>query len=240
MLLRKTLSLSEVELKVEGDTGRFAGYASVFGGVHSSGDIIVKGAFDYTLRTHGKPKMFLEHAWASMFASGAGALPIGKYLVAKEDDHGLYVEGEFTPGMSLSSEVRAAMKHGTLDGLSVGGFIKKGDYDETDSGRVIRRWTRLVEVSPVVFPDDGAARVEAASVKSADLLEAIEEIATIRELERFLRDAGGLTKGAATALVARAKTVLGVEGEPDTGSVEAKALKELHDRLQAFGNAIPA
>jgi HK97 family phage prohead protease len=206
MLLRKTLSLNDVALKVEGDSGRFAGYASVFGGVHESGDIIVKGAFDYTLRTHGKPKMFLEHSWA--FTMGAAALPIGKYLVAREDDHGLYVEGEFTPGMSLSSEVRAAMKHGTLDGLSIGGFIKKGDYDETESGRVIRRWTKLVEVSPVVFPDDPSARVDGATVKGgADLLEAIEEAETIREIEQLLRDAAGLSKGAAAALVARVKSV---------------------------------
>ena len=33
MLIRKTLSLSSVDLKMEGDSGRFTGYASVFGGV---------------------------------------------------------------------------------------------------------------------------------------------------------------------------------------------------------------
>jgi HK97 family phage prohead protease len=232
MLLRKTLSLSDVQLKVEGDTGRFSGYASVFGGQHTSGDIIVKGAFDYSLRTHGKPKMFLEHSWASMFASGAAALPIGKYVVAKEDDHGLFVEGEFTPGMTLSAEVRAAMKHGTLDGLSVGGFIKKGDYDETDNGRVIRRWTKLLEISPVVFPDDGAARVDTLSVKGgADLLEAIEEAQTIREIEQLLRDAAGLSKGAATALVARVKS-LG-RGEPAEDDEAMTALAKRIERLAA-------
>mgnify|MGYP006959399107 CR=1 FL=1 len=31
MLLRKTLKLSDVDLKMEGDVGTFAGYASVFG-----------------------------------------------------------------------------------------------------------------------------------------------------------------------------------------------------------------
>lgn len=218
MLLRKTLSLSNVELKLEGDSGKFAGYASVFGGVDSYGDTIVKGAFESSLRKNGKPKMFFNHLWD---------IPIGKWTKAVEDDHGLYVEGELTPGLSKSADVHAAMKHGTLDGLSIGGYLKKGDYEETEGGRVIRKWSSLMEVSPVVFPADGAARIDLSSVKSADVAEAIEGIESIRDFERFLRDAGGLSKGAATALVARARCVFGVEGEPDPESIEAKALERI-------------
>lgn len=236
MLLRKTLSLSDVQLKLAGEgAATFSGYASVFGGVDSYGDTIVKGAFESTLRTNGKPKMFLEHA-AFTSASGAAGLPIGKWLTAKEDDHGLFVEGELTPGMSLSEDVRAAMKHGTLDGLSIGGLVKKGDYDETESGRVIRRWSTLLEISPVAFPADKAARVDQASIKAIDtgVLEAIEELQTIREFERFLRDAGSFSKGAATALVARAKALYAGVGEPAANEADAKAIKELGARLQAL------
>lgn len=233
MLVRKTLNLDLVELKVEGDAGRFSGYASVFGGVDVYGDTIVKGAFESTLRQHGKPKMFLEHSWAGMFTGGAAALPIGKYLVAKEDDHGLFVEGELTPGLSLATDVRAAMKHGTLDGLSIGGYVKKGDYDETETGRVIRKWSKLVEVSPVVFPADGAARIDPGTVKNEDFDLALAEVETIRDFERFLRDAGGLSKGAATALVARAKVIFTAEGISDE-DVAAKALRGLRERIQRF------
>lgn len=225
MLIRKCLQLNDVSLKTEGDTGKFSGYASVFGGVDSYGDTIVKGAFESTLRAHGKPKMFFNHEWG---------MPIGKWSVVKEDDKGLFVEGELTPDMRLAADVRAAMKHGTLDGLSIGGYVKQGDYDETETGRVIRKWSKLMEISPVVFPADGAARIDQGSVKSSDILEAIEEIASIRELEGFLRDAGGLSKGAAAALVARAKKVLGVAGEPDAKAAEAKALEALALRLKAL------
>lgn len=222
MLLRKTLKLSDVSLKMEGDTGKFAGYASVFGGVDSYGDTIIKGAFESTLRQNGRPKMFFNHDWN---------MPIGKYTVAKEDDHGLYVEGELTPGLGLSTDVRAAMLHGTLDGLSVGGYIKAGDYEDTESGRIIRKWTKLLEISPTVFPADNAARIDASSVKGGDFVEIIEGIESIRDLESFLRDAGGLSKGAAVALVARAKKVMGAAGEPDAATLEAKALADLHARL---------
>ncbi|MCR5864659.1 HK97 family phage prohead protease [Aquincola sp. J276] len=227
MLLRKTLSLSDVSLKLEGDTGRFSGYASVFGGVDSYGDTIVKGAFESTLKANGKPKMFFNHEWR---------MPIGKYHVAKEDDKGLFVEGELTPGISLSADVRAAMLHQTLDGLSIGGMVKKGDYDETETGRVIRRWSVLMEISPVAFPADKAARVDLASVKGAEFDDAIAELETIRDFERLLRDAGGFSKGAAAALVARAKVVFAA-GDPGE-DIDAKALRELQDRLTRFG--VPA
>lgn len=221
MLLRKTLSLSDVRLqKATGGAGRFSGYASVFGGVDSYGDTIVKGAFESTLRNNGKPKMFFAHMWD---------LPIARIDVAKEDDHGLYIEWEMTPGMSRSADVLSALDHGTLDGLSIGGYLKKGDFDETEGGRIIRKWTKLVEVSVVAFPADEAARVAAKS--SSDILEALEEVRTVREIEQLLRDAAGLSKGAATALVARVKAVSAQQGEPVEPAVDAITTQLLQARF---------
>lgn len=219
MLIRKHLSLNDVLLKLSGDTGTFEGYASVFGGVDSYGDTILNGAFSSTLRQNGLPKMFYGHDWS---------MPIGKWVNAKEDEKGLYVKGELTPGLSLASDVHAALKHGTLDGLSIGGFVKQGDYDTTDTGRLIRKWSRLVEVSPVVFPADGNARIDSETVKGADLIDAINEVESIRDLESLLRDAAGLSKGAAVALVARARVVLGV-GDPH--EAQTKAMQAIADRL---------
>lgn len=219
-MLRKTLSLSDADIKLDGESGRFAGYASVFGGVDSYGDTIVRGAYESTLRANGKPKMFFNH--------DSYALPIGKWLSAKEDERGLFVEGELTLGNPQSDAVRAALKHGTVDGLSIGYYLKKGDFDETEEGRVIRKVSKLVEVSIVTFPADDAARVDMASVKSED----IDGIETVRDFERFLRDAGGLSKGLATALVSRAKLIF-APGEPDAVAAEAKALAELEARIKA-------
>jgi HK97 family phage prohead protease len=225
MLVKKMLALEGVDLKMDGDTGKFSGYASVFGGVDSYGDTIIKGAFESTLRNNGKPKMFFNHDWG---------MPIGKWLSAKEDDHGLFVEGELTPGLSLSSDVHAALKHGTLDGLSIGGFLKKGDYEDTEGGRIIRKWSSLMEVSPVVFPADGAARIDLSSVKSAEVMEAIAAIETLRDFEGWLRDAAGLSKGAAQALTARAKAVLTLRDAGDNDA-EAKAAQDLAARITRLG-----
>lgn len=218
MLVRKTLQLSDVELKLDDSgEGKFAGYASVFGGVDSYGDTILKGAFEYTLKNNGKPKMFYNHEWN---------MPVGKWTVAKEDDKGLWVEGELTPRLTLAGDVKAALEHGTLDGLSIGGYLKKGDYDETETGRVIRRWSNLAEISPVVFPADSAARIDLSSVKSIDFESLLPECNSERDIERLLRDAG-LGKWEAMATVSRMKAILSVRDAPD----EAASMKALLDRL---------
>lgn len=220
MLIKKTLKLDDVDLKMDGDTGKFSGYASKWGGVDSYGDTIIKGAFESTLRTNGKPKMFFSHDWT---------MPIGKWTKVKEDDNGLYVEGELTPDLTLAADVRAAMTHGTLDGLSIGGFLKKGDYEETDGGRIIRKWSNLMEVSPVVFPADGAARIDLSSVKSIDFEALLPECKTERDIERLLRDAG-LGKWEAMAVISRAKTIFAGRDAQEDG--EAKTMTMILDRIK--------
>lgn len=226
MLLRKHITLADAVIKMaaDGTAGTFEGYASVFGGVDTYGDTILKGAFESTLRTNGLPKMFFQHDWN---------MPIGRWTYAKEDDHGLYVKGEITPGLRLAEDVHAALKHGTLDGLSIGGYVKMGDFDTTETGRIIRKWSNLVEVSPVVFPADDAARIEASTVKGADILEAIEELNTLRDLESLLRDAAGFSKSAATALIGRAKHILNAQGDP-VAEAESLALRAVAQRLKAL------
>lgn len=216
-MYRKTLSLSDANIEFKSETSaEFAGYASVFGGVDSYGDTIIRGAFDGTLRANGKPKMFFNHdSWS---------LPIGRWTKAKEDEKGLFVEGELTLGNPQAQAVGAALRHGTVDGLSIGYYLKKGDFDETEDGRVIRKVSRLVEVSVVTFPADDAARIDAESVKSE-----LEEIETVRDFERFLRDAGRLSNGLAKALVSRAKIVFAAR-EVQQDHVDATAQQEI-DRL---------
>lgn len=213
MLLRKTLALASCDMHVKGEGGaiQFSGYASVFGGKDTYGDTILRGAFESSLKNNGKPKMFYGHTWD---------MPIGKYMVAKEDDHGLWVEGELTPGHSKAADVGAALKHETIDGLSIGGFVKQSDYDATpDGGRIIRKWSKLVEVSPVVFPADGAARIDLASVKAEDLTAAIAEVESMAQFENFLRDAAGIHGPAAAAFVAKCRALFATR---DDGQHEAE------------------
>jgi len=224
MLLCKTTPLARTELKFNEETGVFKGYASVWDGVDSYQDTILKGAFLDTLKNDGLPKMFYMHRHD---------MPVGKYTLADEDSKGLWVEGELTPGHSLASDVRAALKHETLDGLSIGGMLRSGDYkDGNKGGRIIHKWTKLLEVSPVVFPADNAARIDLTSVKSIDFEALLPECKTEKDIERLLRDAG-LGKWEAMAIVSRSKAIFDARDVQKSAEENQKA--EILARLQKLG-----
>lgn len=217
----KALALADTQIKLADDKGTFAGYASTFGNVDSVGDTILKGAYKDTLKTNGLPKMFFNH--------DRFAVPIGKWVDAKEDDYGLLLTGEFTPGNIQAEQVKASLKHGTVDSLSIGFGLKQGDYQETVNGRTIKKVARLPEVSIVTFPADKFAKLDRSSIKSFN--DEIEQIDTIRDFEYFLRDASGFSKGAAQALTARAKILFGQRDAAD-GPLDAKHLSEIQQRLE--------
>ena len=200
-MFKKTLSLADCEIKLQDNSSRFAGYASTFDGVDAYGDTITPGAYAETLAAHGMPKMLVQH--------DSKSLPIGKWVSAKEDGHGLLVEGEFTPGMARAEETRAALRHGTIDGLSIGYLLKKGDYEEKSEGRLIKRVSRLLEISVVTFPADSAARVDLTSIKR----EEIEQLETLRDIERFLRDSSTFDQLTAKRLVVKMHELFTSDGD---------------------------
>ena len=226
-----TLSLSDVCLKAAGDGGySFEGYASKFNGVDSHGDTILPGAYKATLKelkaAGRSPKMFFNHrSWE---------LPVGKWRKVEEDDTGLFVAGTLTKGMSLAEDLKLALADETLDGLSVGIGMKSDDYEWVDDpkssiSRIIKNVSLLREVSLVTFPADDKGRIEVDSIKTE-----LDTVQSIRDLETFLREAGGFSKAAATAVVSRAKVIL--HGEHG-GAPEAKS--EL-DQALAYAGLVTA
>jgi HK97 family phage prohead protease len=204
MLKHKTLNLENCSLKFAGNgAGTFSGYASVFGGVDSYNDTILPGAYKSVIERIQEgaarmPKMFINHrSWE---------LPVGKWTKAYEDEKGLFMEGELTPGNPQAAIVKAAMQHDTVDGLSIGYTLSADDVDYLDKDgekiRVIKNISDLAEVSIVTFPADDSARVDLSSVKSA-----LDGIESIKDLEDFLREAGGFSKSLATATASRAKRI---------------------------------
>lgn len=236
MLERKELSLAitDVCLKASGEGYTFEGYASKFNGVDSYGDMIMPGAYKGALKAckdaGRNPKMFFNHR--------SYDLPVGKWTSLKEDTVGLVVAGTLTKGMSLVEDIKLAMANETMDGLSVGIGLKATDYNWVDDEdkelrdkgvyRVIKNVSLLREISLVTFPADDKGRVDMDSIKS-ELL----EVASLADLEQFLREAGHFSKSAATAVVSRAKAII----HGDHGTVpEAKSVQdEVTAMLRASG-----
>lgn len=163
-----------VEYKALGDAdGSFEGYASVFGNVDLGGDVVAKGAFkELDLTKDGMVRVLNSHNTRD---------PIGKAVV-REDDHGLFFSGKLILDLPSARNVYSLMKSGIIDKMSIGYDILAGGAEMMESG--VRKLTalKLWEISVTAFAMNPQARIE--TVKTAD------SIKTIRDYEKFLRDAG--------------------------------------------------
>ncbi len=128
------------------------------------------------------------------------------------------MRGQLTPGHSGATDLKAAMQHGTVEGMSVGFSVTKDDYSIGTSGRIFKNIPFLREISVCTFPANELAGV--AAMKSVDGIE------TIRDVENWLRDSVGLTKSQAVGLIARFKSAIRSESEGDGNEAQINALLE--------------
>lgn len=178
-----------LEIKALKETGEFEGYGSTFGGEPDSyGDVIAAGAYSESLATHKSkgtmPKLFWGHDPDQ---------PIGKWLDAREDDHGLLMRGKLNMEVERGRDAHAHLKAGDIDGLSIGYRIKEYSVD-TESGVWTLEKLDLLEVSVVSLGANENAVVQ--SVKAAkaahDLTERMKagDRLSEREFEVWLKGLG--------------------------------------------------
>jgi len=205
----KQLPFSDLELKFVGEDMVFAGYASIFGGIDAYGDTIDPKAYDQTLVERQRPVRMRWNHFGPV---------IGKWLDIRVDGKGLYVNGQLTPGHSTAVDVYASMKHGAIDGMSIG-YIPRL-VEEKGEGRRLLKQIDLIEISVVEEPADLGAKIE--SVKSI-----LDECHSVKEIEAFLREVGGFSKTDSIALIARLKRMALGEHE-----AEMKAKQEIAKLFQ--------
>ena len=133
---------------------------------------------------------------------------IGKWVKMYEDDKGLYVEGQLTPGHSVAEDVYASLKFGAVDGLSIG-YIPKEYEDDRETGIRTLTAIELIEISVVEEPADLGAKID--EVKQ--ISETIAQCESLKDAETCLRDACGLSRAAATAIVSQIKALTQSDSE---------------------------
>lgn len=168
----------------------FEGYLAVFDNIDSYGDVIVKGAFEQTLKEieeKGTTIFVLENhgGWGT---TSTDKTPIGYFKEMKEDEHGLFVKGQLystARGKDIYSILKESPK-GTV-GMSIGYRARKVVYPDAlpqeKREKGVDRYLTEIELregSIVTFPANTEARV--LDVKS----EALKK----RELESLLRENG--------------------------------------------------
>lgn len=192
---------SEVKLLgPEAGTHVFEGYGSVFGNEDQAGDVVVKGAFADSLQEK-MPKLLWQHDWWE---------PIGCYVEAREDDHGLYVKGQLAT-KGRAEEAYELLKMGAIEGLSIGFRVR--DFEIIDDVRYIKE-ADLLEVSLVTFAANELARIDA--VKAAAMTE--------RDIERKLTRDAGFSRSAARALMRGG--LKGLNATPGAGDVTNELKQE--------------
>jgi len=201
------------EIKAEED-GTFEGYASVFSEVDNGMDMVMPGAFTQTLRER-TPKMLWQHDTDKI---------IGKYDVVAEDSKGLFVKGRIIQAVTQGKEALTLLREGALDQMSIGFRTIKDNF--LDNG--VRQLTevKLYEISLVTF-----AMLESAQVTG------IKARPTVRDFERFLRDAGYSRKQAVAIANHGYSAIINEPRDADTGSQGAESvlasLKRLKETIHA-------
>lgn len=215
-LLCRRLTLKPDEIRAippanAGDPFRFEGYATKWATVNEHGERFVKGAFADLITSGKKIHMYYNHGYMDWF-TGANAKRIGKWVELVEDDIGLKVVGELTPGLSVAVDVEAMLKHGTVDGLSLAFFEPNPmDVMTGPAGEEIINRVDVYEISVVDEPSDRSARITPTG-------EAIDKVRSSSDASDLLRNMG-LSRVDADALLARLDEVL--HRQPKEGGLQA-------------------
>lgn len=196
------------EVKSVKADGTFEGHASIFGEVDSYRDVVLRGAFEASLkRDFTDKKRSVPMLWQHDTYN-----PIGMYPEVKEDDIGLFVRGQCNMRVQQGVECHALMEQGALSGLSIGYSTKDDEWDDAGMIRKLKE-VKLWEISPVTFPAGDGARVT--SVKSIGGLE------TLSDCEKLLRDVG-FSRSETAAFVAKVKALAPQSDSADRDAIAVK------------------
>ena len=168
-----------IEIKAVNEDGLFSGYASVFEEIDSYRDIVKRGAFEKTLAESESKGRAVPILWQH-----DAAKPIGVYTELKEDEHGLYVEGQLNMDVQQAREALSLLRQKALSGISIGYNSVRYDTDVKSGVRRLYE-LKLYEASLVTFPACDSARVTDVKTILAD-----GNLPSLPEFEDFLCEAG--------------------------------------------------
>ncbi|WP_273761656.1 HK97 family phage prohead protease [Aeromonas hydrophila] len=137
----------------DSEIGTFTCYGSKFDVVDQANEVVVKGAFIDSLQRHQElgtmPIMLWNHDTDEI---------IGKWVEAEEDEVGLKLKGKFNLNTDEGKRRYEELKHGDLNGFSIGYWFDPADTETIDDITYLKK-VHLQEVSLVPFPCNEEAQV---------------------------------------------------------------------------------
>lgn len=157
---------SLAEAKLDGDGKTLTGYGSVFGNVDLDKDVIDRGAFAEGLAEFVRDGFL---GWMHDWGDWSGP-PVGYFLDASEDDHGLALSARFHShpnAEQVRSWTAERLTAGKSVGLSIGFRILGWERDAAGTRHITK--AKLYEVSVVTVPANPKAQVTGLKAGSVDL-----------------------------------------------------------------------
>ena len=159
----------------DSEIGTFTCYGSKFDVIDQAKELVVRGAFIDSLQRHQElgtmPIMLWNHDTDEI---------IGKWVEAEEDEVGLKLKGKFNLNTDEGKRRYEELKHGDLNGFSIGYWFDPADTETIDDITYLKK-VHLQEVSLVPFPCNEEAQVlEVKSVQS-DAVNKEEEHVQVQE-----------------------------------------------------------
>lgn len=152
---RLDFKIDNLETNTDGERLIIKGYASVFGNINSYGYTFDKGAFTHSIQS-GSVKFLFNHNHDDV---------LGRIVVLREDDYGLYFEAQCNKDVQHAREVYSMVANGDLTGASIG-FVTVSEA--VVDGILHKKDVDLWEISVVTFPANELAKVEA-NAKDAEM-----------------------------------------------------------------------
>ncbi|MDO6718821.1 HK97 family phage prohead protease [Psychrosphaera sp. 1_MG-2023] len=215
----KTKSRLDIPFKIKSvsETGEFEGYGSIFGNKDSYSDIVVKGAFEKSLKSHSEKETLPAMLWQHKMDE-----PIGIYTEMKEDETGLFVKGRLLiEDDPLAKRAHAHLKAGSITGLSIGYVLEDYEYDKEKGGWLLKE-IDLWEISLVTFPANEEARIS--DVKSALMSDELPQPSLV---EKCLRDVGFSRKQSKAFMADGYKALRDAEENEDEVRDSLESLKSI-------------
>lgn len=206
------LKISTVKIKAIGEAtadGTFEAYASVFDNIDSYGDVVRRGAFARTLKEWDERGAKVPLLWGHDFSDPFSN--IGHIEEAKEDEHGLWVQGVLDLENPKAAQVYRLIKGGRVDQMSFAfdtESSRRGTVDGSDVNELLDLTLYEVSVVPLGANQETEILAVKHALKAGRVLSSKNESALRSALEKL--DAGS----------AEIKNVLAAIGE---GEDEGKA-----------------
>lgn len=159
----------------DSEIGTFTCYGSKFDVVDLANEVVVKGAFIDSLQRHQElgtmPIMLWNHDTDEI---------IGKWVEAEEDEVGLKLKGKFNLNTDEGKRRYEELKHGDLNGFSIGYWFDPADTETQDDVTYLKK-VHLQEVSLVAFPCNEEAQVLEVKSLAANEVNKEEEQVQVQE-----------------------------------------------------------